>query len=83
MVHVFERGSGVRSWQAGRRIWKEEFWCRKSERKHASPIWAELLIGAAADVRIVFTGCRPGDKLSEELISKAETREGTIGARCT
>jgi FlaA1/EpsC-like NDP-sugar epimerase len=39
---------------------------------------AELLIGAAAYVPIVFTGCRPGDKLTEELISKTETKEGAI-----
>jgi FlaA1/EpsC-like NDP-sugar epimerase len=26
-----------------------------------------------ADVPIVFTGCRPGDKLSEELVSKSDT----------
>jgi FlaA1/EpsC-like NDP-sugar epimerase len=39
---------------------------------------ARLLIGAAEGVAIVFTRCRPGDKLSEELVSKTETREGTI-----
>jgi FlaA1/EpsC-like NDP-sugar epimerase len=40
---------------------------------------AAFLIGtAAADVPIVFTGCRPGDKLTEELVLKTETKEGTI-----
>jgi len=38
---------------------------------------AKLLIGPA-EVPIVYTGCRPGDKLTEELIYKAETKEGTI-----
>jgi FlaA1/EpsC-like NDP-sugar epimerase len=33
---------------------------------------AKFLIGAA-EVPIVFTGCRPGDKLTEELISKKDT----------
>jgi FlaA1/EpsC-like NDP-sugar epimerase len=33
---------------------------------------ATLLIGEAADVTIVFTGCRPGDKLTEELVSGTE-----------
>ncbi len=40
---------------------------------------AKFLIGATADIPIVFTGCRPGDKLTEELVSKTETKEGTIG----
>lgn len=44
---------------------------------------ATALIGAAevppAEVTMVFTGCRPGDKLTEELVSKRETQEGTMG----
>ena len=39
---------------------------------------ARFLIGEAAEVPIVFTGCRPGDKLTEELVYKAETNEGSI-----
>jgi FlaA1/EpsC-like NDP-sugar epimerase len=39
---------------------------------------ARFLIGASADVPIVFTGCRPGDKLTEEMVYKTETKEGTI-----
>lgn len=39
---------------------------------------AKRLIGAAA-IPIVFTGCRPGDKLTEELVSKTEIKEGTTG----
>jgi FlaA1/EpsC-like NDP-sugar epimerase len=39
---------------------------------------AKFLIGAASEVPIVFTGCRPGDKLTEELFSKTETKEGSI-----
>jgi FlaA1/EpsC-like NDP-sugar epimerase len=39
---------------------------------------AALLIGETADIPIVFTGCRPGDKLTEELVSKAESKEGSI-----
>jgi FlaA1/EpsC-like NDP-sugar epimerase len=39
---------------------------------------ARFLIGAAADIPILFTGCRPGDKLTEELVSRSETKEGTI-----
>jgi FlaA1/EpsC-like NDP-sugar epimerase len=31
-----------------------------------------------AKVPMVFTDCRPGDKLSEEIVSKIETKEGTI-----
>ena len=38
---------------------------------------AALLIGDA-DVPIVFTGCRPGDKLSEELVYQSEIREGIV-----
>jgi FlaA1/EpsC-like NDP-sugar epimerase len=38
---------------------------------------ATFLIGSA-EVPILFTGCRPGDKLTEELVSKSETKEGTI-----
>jgi FlaA1/EpsC-like NDP-sugar epimerase len=39
---------------------------------------AKLLIGEV-EVPIVFTGCRAGDKLTEELVFKSETSEGTIG----
>jgi FlaA1/EpsC-like NDP-sugar epimerase len=39
---------------------------------------AKLLIGKV-EVPIVFTGCRAGDKLTEELVSKSEAIEGTIG----
>jgi FlaA1/EpsC-like NDP-sugar epimerase len=41
---------------------------------------AKSLIGAA-DVQIVFSGCRPGDKLSEEIVSNTETKEGSIQDR--
>jgi FlaA1/EpsC-like NDP-sugar epimerase len=39
---------------------------------------ARLLIGAA-EVPIVFTGCRPGDKVTEGLISGSEKKEGIAG----
>ena len=39
---------------------------------------ASLLIGEAAEIPIVFSGCRPGDKLTEDLVYKTETEEGTI-----
>jgi FlaA1/EpsC-like NDP-sugar epimerase len=39
---------------------------------------AKFLIGADK-VPIIFTGCRPGDKLSEELVYEAETKEGSTG----
>jgi FlaA1/EpsC-like NDP-sugar epimerase len=39
---------------------------------------AALLIGAGAKVPIAFTGCRPGDKLSEEITFKTETKVGTV-----
>ena len=38
---------------------------------------ATFLIGTV-EVPIVYTGCRPGDKLTEEIVSKTETLEGTI-----
>src|SRR5579862_7823620 len=41
---------------------------------------AKSLIGSA-QVPIVFTGCRPGDKLTEEIVSNNETKEGTIEGR--
>lgn len=40
---------------------------------------ARLLI-SEAELPIVFTGCRPGDKLTEELVYQAEMKEGTMGA---
>jgi FlaA1/EpsC-like NDP-sugar epimerase len=39
---------------------------------------AKVLIGDA-EIPIIFTGCRAGDKLTEELVSKSEAIEGTIG----
>jgi FlaA1/EpsC-like NDP-sugar epimerase len=39
---------------------------------------AKSLIGASAEIPIVFTGCRPGDKLTEEMVYKSETKEETI-----
>jgi FlaA1/EpsC-like NDP-sugar epimerase len=41
---------------------------------------AAFLIGEV-EVPIVFTGCRPGDKLTEELASNSETKERTIDGR--
>lgn len=37
-----------------------------------------LIEAAGAEVPIVFTGCRPGDKLAEELFFQNEAREGTV-----
>ena len=42
---------------------------------------AFLIDAAAAEVPLVFTGCRPGDKLTEELSSAAEIKEGTLPGR--
>ncbi len=41
---------------------------------------AKSMISEATDsnVPIVFTGCRPGDKLTEELVYKTETQDGTV-----
>lgn len=39
---------------------------------------ATLLIGAA-EVPIVYTGCRPGDKLTEEIVSQVEANDGSAG----
>jgi FlaA1/EpsC-like NDP-sugar epimerase len=39
---------------------------------------AKFLVGAAAEDSIVFTGCRPGDKLTEEITLKHETKEGIV-----
>jgi FlaA1/EpsC-like NDP-sugar epimerase len=39
---------------------------------------AAFLIRAAGEVPIAFIGCRPGDKLTEEMVYKTETKEGTL-----
>jgi FlaA1/EpsC-like NDP-sugar epimerase len=39
---------------------------------------ARSLIGAA-ELPIVFTGCRSGDKITEELTFETECKEGTVG----
>jgi FlaA1/EpsC-like NDP-sugar epimerase len=35
--------------------------------------------GSSSDIPVVFTGLRPGDRLTEELASQAEIKEGFVG----
>jgi FlaA1/EpsC-like NDP-sugar epimerase len=42
---------------------------------------AAFLIGSEVEVPIVFTECRPGDKLTEEIVFKAETKQGTVSGQ--